>query len=126
LETLTVREHLTFACLLRQPTNVLKEEKLNFVEQILNLLSLSHIQDSQIKILSGGEQKRCSIGAELLASPRFLLLDEPLSGLDSAVASQLLTSLKHLANGISIAVREEGMDANVEMGSLLPQMGILM
>ena len=97
-----MREHLTYASLLRQSRDVSVDNKMKLVDDILALLSLEHIQDAQIKVLSGGEQRRCSIGAELLASPLFLLLDEPLSGLDSAIAAQLLIALRRLANGADV------------------------
>ena len=128
LETLTVKEHLVFASLLRQPNNYSVAAKLEFVDEILELLSLASIANSTIRYLSGGEQRRCSIGSELLASPRILLLDEPVSGLDSAVAAQFLCSLRRLACGRGIeagpGVADE--DQGSTQSATLPRIGILM
>jgi len=48
--------------------------------------------------ISGGERKRTSVGVELIANPKLLFLDEPLSGLDSYAAYTLVQALKQLAD----------------------------
>lgn len=49
--TATVREALEFSALLRQPSHVPRKEKIEYVDQIIELLELSDIQDALI----GGE-----------------------------------------------------------------------
>lgn len=51
-----------------------------------------------MKGISGGERKRVSIGAELVANPSVLLIDEPTSGLDSFTSFQIINLLKELAS----------------------------
>jgi ATP-binding cassette, subfamily G (WHITE), member 2, SNQ2 len=46
--TATVREALEFSALLRQPAHIPREEKIEYVDQIINLLELSGIQDALI------------------------------------------------------------------------------
>jgi len=59
------------------------------VNDIAETLSLSNCLDTLANKLSGGEQKRLSIGVEIIAKPSILLLDEPTSGLDSVASYQV-------------------------------------
>lgn len=52
------------------------------VEDIMNLLNISHLRDSSPWALSGGEMKKVALGTCLSINPDVLLLDEPTSGLD--------------------------------------------
>jgi molybdate transport system ATP-binding protein len=47
------------------------------------LLGLEHLLERRPAYLSGGEKQRVAIGRALLASPRVLLMDEPLAALDT-------------------------------------------
>lgn len=94
-ESLTVREHLTFTTLLRGNSH----DKLSAVDQVIEDLNMKRCEHNPIKVLSGGERKRCSIATELLSDPFVLVLDEATSGLDSAVSSALIGNLRKLANG---------------------------
>ncbi|ELA41812.1 uncharacterized protein VICG_01164 [Vittaforma corneae ATCC 50505] len=68
------------------------------VEELINLLGLTSSRDTFLINLSGGEKVRVSIGIELLGDPLVILLDEPLSGLDSFNALNILMLLKRIAN----------------------------
>lgn len=98
LEELTAREHLSFAAMLRKPKDMCQEEKMASVDKVMEDLAMTGFADTRIKNLSGGERKRCSIGGELMADSRILVLDEALSGLDSSVSYSLIYSLRMLAN----------------------------
>ena len=70
--------------------------------RIVHDLGMDHvvnslIGDTQHKVLSGGERKRCSIGVELVSDPSVILLDEPTSGLDSFKARSICELLQKLA-----------------------------
>ena len=56
------------------------------------------IGNNLIRGVSGGERKRTSIGVELLTNPSLIYLDEPTTGLDSATACNVITTLRELAN----------------------------
>lgn len=88
LHTSTVREALQFSALLRQPAHYSREEKLDYVDDVIKLVDLDECADAVVGSLGEGlnveQRKRLTIGVELAARPELLLfLDEPTSGLDS-------------------------------------------
>ncbi|KAF9892548.1 hypothetical protein FE257_001657 [Aspergillus nanangensis] len=96
--TSTIREALEFSALLRQDRNIPRDEKLDYVNQIIDLLELEDIQDAIIGSLNVEQKKRVTIGVELAAKPSLLLfLDEPTSGLDSQAAFSIVRFLKKLS-----------------------------
>jgi ABC-type multidrug transport system ATPase subunit len=97
-ETATIREALEFSAILRQDRNVPKQEKINYVNNIIELLELHDIEDAIIGSLGVEQRKRLTIGVELAAKPELLLfLDEPTSGLDSQSAFSIVRFLKKLS-----------------------------
>lgn len=98
LDDLTAREHLTYAAMLRKPHGMSTEEKMQCVDMVMSEFNMTAFADSRISVLSGGEKKRCSIAAELLADTSILVLDEALSGLDSSVSYSLIYALRKLAS----------------------------
>ncbi|KAF2656342.1 putative multidrug resistance ABC transporter [Lophiostoma macrostomum CBS 122681] len=108
LSTSTVREALTFSALLRQPAHVSRQEKLDYVEEVIKLLDMSEYADAIVGVPGEGlnveQRKRLTIGVELAAKPALLLfLDEPTSGLDSQTSWAILDLLDKLKkNGQAI------------------------
>ncbi|KAJ7610902.1 ABC-2 type transporter-domain-containing protein [Roridomyces roridus] len=97
--TATVREALRFSAYLRQPAEVSKEEKDDYVEEMLELLELQDLSEALVLSLSVEARKRLTIGVELASKPGLLLyLDEPTSGLDSQSAYNLVRFLRRLAD----------------------------
>lgn len=108
LATSTVREALNFSAMLRQPRTTPRKEKLEYVNEILQVLEMEAYADAVIGVPGEGlnveQRKRLTIGVELAAKPALLLfLDEPTSGLDSQTAWSIVKLLRKLSsNGQAI------------------------
>ena len=69
-------------------------------DDVVGLLGISHLMDRSVNNLSGGERQRVALARALAASPRLLLLDEPLASLDAAHRASILTYLRHVSEQI--------------------------
>jgi len=97
---LSVRANLEYG-LRRTP---LAERKVK-LEHVVEWLGLSHLIDrGNPASLSGGERQRVAVGRALLTSPRILLMDEPLSALDTASKQEILPYLERLHRELEIPV----------------------
>lgn len=96
-QTLTLQKSLAYSLALRVK-NISKEEAKKTINSVLKILELSHVRNSLIKNLSGGEKKRASIATEMLSNPSLFLLDEPTSGLDANIEKKIMKKLREIAN----------------------------
>ncbi|XP_064872480.1 broad substrate specificity ATP-binding cassette transporter ABCG2-like isoform X2 [Oncorhynchus nerka] len=101
--TLSVRENLLFSVNLRLDrrhySTADKQQRVDSIIEDLGLQDCAHtkIGTEFLRGVSGGERKRCSIGMELITSPRLLFLDEPTTGLDSNTANHIINLLHRLS-----------------------------
>ncbi|KAF8821906.1 hypothetical protein IE077_004254 [Cardiosporidium cionae] len=113
LEHLTVQETLIFSARLRMRNSTAESflmsksastplERRLRIDEVVQELNLTKCRNTLVggshgKGISAGEMKRLSIAMELLENPSVLLLDEPTTGLDAALAFDLVKSLYSLA-----------------------------
>ena len=101
---LTVEENI-LAVLEVQPLSWQERRKKR--DQLIDELGLGHIRTNMGYALSGGERRRVEIARALCISPKFILLDEPFSGIDPIAVLDLQKIIFDLkANGIGVLVTD--------------------
>jgi molybdate transport system ATP-binding protein len=71
---------------------------------VVALLGIGHLLDRKPNLLSGGEKQRVAIGRALIASPRLILMDEPLASLDDARKSEIMPYIERLRDETRIPI----------------------
>jgi len=73
-----------------------EEEKLNRAKEVMDLLSISELQDRAFSSMSTGEQRKFLLARSLVNDPAVLVFDEPTSGLDMSTCFQYLEIIREL------------------------------
>lgn len=68
------------------------------LENLLNEFEISHVRKLKSTVLSGGERRRLEIARTLASNPDYLLLDEPLTGIDPVSIEEIKIIIKKLKN----------------------------
>ena len=76
--------------------NFTKEEIEEKASKLLDEFSISHLQNKIATTLSGGERRRLEIARSLASNPDFILLDEPLAGIDPIAVNDIKNLVSHL------------------------------
>lgn len=71
---------------------------------IVGVLGIGHLLNRSVGDLSGGERQRVAVGRALLAAPRVLLMDEPLSALDRDTKAEILPYLEALRETAAVPI----------------------
>jgi molybdate transport system ATP-binding protein len=71
-------------------------------DTLVNVLKLEGLLERGVANLSGGEKQRVALGRAILANPRLLLMDEPLSALDDTLRFQIIPYLKSVSEQFGI------------------------
>ncbi|XP_058074190.1 ABC transporter G family member 42-like [Magnolia sinica] len=96
----TVRESLIYSAFLRLPIEVNNEEKMIFVDEVMELVELDNLKDAIVGLpgitgLSTEQRKRLTIAVELVANPSIIFMDEPTSGLDARAAAIVMRTVRN-------------------------------
>ncbi len=93
----TVGDTVANAAEMRLPQDMSPEEKQRRVAAVLQTFGLAGREKEKVSKLSGGQKKRLSICMEFVSSPSLFILDEPDSGLDGIMATELMQNLRLIA-----------------------------
>lgn len=101
-----------------------KEEKQRAAEQ-MECLNITPLADRCYRELSGGQQQRVLLARALCATKKLLLLDEPLTGLDPLVATELYSILQHIhdAHGITVIMVTHDVECAVRHAKTILHIG---
>ncbi|XP_047160800.1 ABC transporter G family member 36-like isoform X1 [Vigna umbellata] len=96
----TIRESLIYSAFLRLPREVNNEEKMKFVDEVMDLVELDNLKDAIVGLpgvtgLSTEQRKRLTIAVELVANPSIIFMDEPTSGLDARAAAIVMRTVRN-------------------------------
>jgi lipopolysaccharide export system ATP-binding protein len=84
-----------------------KERRDAALEALLAEFSITHLRHTPSLALSGGERRRVEIARALASRPHFILLDEPLAGIDPIAISDIRDLISHLKDrGIGVLITD--------------------
>jgi lipopolysaccharide export system ATP-binding protein len=86
------------------------------LDDLLAEFSISHLQRTPALALSGGERRRVEIARALAAQPQFMLLDEPLAGIDPVALGDIRDLVIHLRDrGIGVLITDHNVRETLEV-----------
>ncbi|GAV62861.1 ABC_tran domain-containing protein/ABC2_membrane domain-containing protein/PDR_assoc domain-containing protein [Cephalotus follicularis] len=96
----TVYESLLYSAWLRLSSDVNKEKRKMFVDEVMDLVELNPLRDALVGLpgvsgLSTEQRKRLTIAVELVANPSIIFMDEPTSGLDARAAAIVMRAVRN-------------------------------
>jgi lipopolysaccharide export system ATP-binding protein len=110
---LTVEENLK---LVLQQAKVPKKEAARRIQMLADELHIGRILDREGAVLSGGERRRAEIARALATEPKFILLDEPFTGIDPVTIEELQHLIQDLKKrGIGILITDHNVDATLSI-----------
>ncbi|HWL83083.1 MAG TPA: LPS export ABC transporter ATP-binding protein [Roseomonas sp.] len=93
-----------------------RERREQMLDGLLAEFGLTHLRRSPSLALSGGERRRCEIARALATHPAYILLDEPLAGIDPIAVGEIRELVRHLKNrGIGVLITDHNVRETLEI-----------
>jgi lipopolysaccharide export system ATP-binding protein len=90
---LTVEQNIRAALEVVEPE---ADRRAAMLDELLAEFGIAHLRRAPALALSGGERRRCEIARALATHPSYILLDEPLAGIDPIAVGEIRDLVKHL------------------------------
>nr|MEE4267345.1 LPS export ABC transporter ATP-binding protein [Candidatus Krumholzibacteria bacterium] len=101
---LTVEENVMA---ILQSLKLNKQQRQERLEELLEMMGVTHIRKSRGYQLSGGERRRVEIARALVTEPKFILLDEPFAGIDPIAVADLQKVVSQLRDqGLGVLITD--------------------
>ncbi|HZU88850.1 MAG TPA: LPS export ABC transporter ATP-binding protein [Stellaceae bacterium] len=110
---LSVEQNIRAILEIAEPEPELREALL---EALLAEFSITHLRRAPATALSGGERRRVEIARALATQPHFILLDEPLTGIDPIAVGEIRDLVRHLKDrGIGVLITDHNVRETLEI-----------
>ena len=110
---LTVEQNIRAILEIAEPAADLREAML---DALMAEFSITHLRRAPAMALSGGERRRCEIARALATQPHFILLDEPLAGIDPIAVADIRELVAHLKDrGIGVLITDHNVRETLEI-----------
>ncbi len=110
---MTVEQNILAVLEVVEKDSITRAEKL---DELLGEFSITHLRHSPALGLSGGERRRVEIARALASNPSFILLDEPLAGIDPIAISDIRDLISHLKDrGIGVLITDHNVRETLDI-----------
>ena len=110
---LTVEQNIRAILEVVEPERGAREAAL---DSLLAEFSITHLRRAPALALSGGERRRCEIARALATQPHFILLDEPLAGIDPIAVGDIRDLIGHLKDrGIGVLITDHNVRETLDI-----------
>ncbi len=110
---LTVEQNIRAVLEIVEPVRERREARL---DELLAEFSIAHLRQAPAVALSGGERRRVEIARALASGPAFILLDEPLAGIDPIAVADIRDLVSHLKDrGIGVLITDHNVRETLEI-----------
>ena len=93
-----------------------RDARESMLDELLAEFSITHIRRSPAVALSGGERRRVEIARALATQPHFILLDEPLAGIDPIAVNDIRELVSHLRDrGIGVLITDHNVRETLDL-----------
>ena len=94
-----------------------QDEKKNKLEELLDEFGIKKLRKAQAVSLSGGERRRAELARALAASPEFILLDEPFTGIDPIAIGEIKENIQKLSKekGLGVLITDHNPKATLSI-----------
>jgi len=110
---LTVEQNIRAVLEIAEP---IAETREAMIDELLAEFSITHLRRAPALALSGGERRRVEIARALATQPHFILLDEPLAGIDPIAVAEIRDLVAHLKDrGIGVLITDHNVRETLEI-----------